>query len=80
MLRSFDYAQRTAEDASESWAQRTEVAFLHGYLGRALTGAEQTLLTAYLADKAVYEVVYETRNRPSWVSLPLAALSPWGAA
>jgi maltokinase len=80
MLRSFDYAQRTAEHAPDLWAQRAEGAFLDGYLGRALSSAEQTLLTAYLADKAVYEVVYETRNRPSWVSLPLAALSRWGAA
>jgi len=32
------------------------------------------LLDAYVADKAVYEVMYEIRNRPTWVSIPLEAL------
>jgi len=36
---------------------------------------ERTLLAAYVADKAVYECVYEARNRPTWLSIPMAALS-----
>lgn len=34
----------------------------------------RTLLDAYVADKAVYEAVYEKRNRPAWIAIPLAAL------
>ncbi|MGH9350934.1 MAG: putative maltokinase [Terriglobia bacterium] len=29
------------------------------------------LLDVFLIDKAVYEVVYELRNRPSWITIPL---------
>ena len=89
MLRSFDYAPRVAEitaaatgdDGREQrsfraaeWSARNQAAFLEAYAGRDLTGDEQTLLAAYVADKAVYECVYEARNRPSWLSIPMAAL------
>ena len=65
------------------WAQRNQDAFLSGYaegLGRdgdagALTGLERVLLRAYAADKAVYETVYEARNRPSWLPIPLGAVA-----
>lgn len=32
------------------------------------------LLDAYVLDKALYEVVYESDNRPDWVDIPLAAV------
>jgi maltokinase len=95
MLRSFDYAPRVVEmtlgtsDVDEAgqrefrageWADRNRDAFLTTYAGRELTPDELTVLTAYLADKAVYEAVYETRNRPTWVSIPLQAISRWGSA
>jgi maltokinase len=36
---------------------------------------QRILLDAYVADKAVYEAVYEKRNRPTWTAIPLAALA-----
>jgi maltokinase len=89
MLRSFDYAPRvaaataaTADDTGSEqrafraaeWSARNQAAFLDAYATHELTGDEHTLLAAYVADKAVYECVYEARNRPAWVSIPLAGL------
>jgi maltokinase len=62
---------------SQEWVRRNGAAFLEGYVahrGTPLSEDEQTLITAYVADKAIYEAVYETRNRPTWVDIPLAAL------
>ena len=84
MLRSFDYApkadamQNGSADlqAATAWSARHQEAFLAGYrAGSHETDAEQRLLAAYIADKAVYEVVYEARNRPTWISIPLAAIA-----
>jgi maltokinase len=62
------------------WSARNRRAFLAAYAGQdpddlALAAAEEALLAAYVADKAVYEAVYETRNRPTWVGIPLAAIA-----
>ncbi len=95
MLRSFDYAPRVAAmiasasttDGDEQrdyrareWAARNRAAFLTAYNGRTLDDVERVLLDAYVADKAVYEAVYEVRNRPSWVSIPLEALAAVGSS
>ncbi len=91
MLRSFDYAAahlltEVAEDDPQrprlaalaaTWAGRNREAFLAGY---AAAGAEDptadpVLLHALETDKAVYEVVYESRNRPDWLPIPLSAIA-----
>ena len=62
--------------SAAEWAARNRGAFLSGYLGdRELTDEESTLVAAYEADKAIYEVGYEARNRPAWIEIPLAALA-----
>ncbi|MFI6919560.1 phosphotransferase [Nonomuraea spiralis] len=88
MLRSFDYAARhlladhsqaaELEPRAEAWADRNRTAFLDGYRegGGVITVGDAALLRAFELSKAVYEVVYEARNRPSWVSIPLAAFRP----
>ncbi|BDI22115.1 phosphotransferase [Herbiconiux sp. L3-i23] len=83
MLRSFDYAagSRALADPSSAepaaqWAARACVAFLEGYAGGGAdpVGLHPTLLTALELDKALYEVLYEARNRPTWLPIPRAAV------
>lgn len=89
MLRSFDYAPRVAErslDREEEavaqrayraaeWAERNSEHFLRAYADGEPSEQQRVLLDAYGADKVVYETVYETRNRPAWVDIPLGALA-----
>jgi maltokinase len=59
------------------WSARNRAAFLDAYTeqrGEDLGRTARTLLDAYVADKVVYEAVYEARNRPGWLAIPLAAL------
>lgn len=70
---------------AHEWSERNRNAFLAGYLGAGegttedaatrLQPVELTLLRAYEADKAVYEAVYEARNRPTWLGIPLAGIA-----
>nr|WP_232531151.1 phosphotransferase [Microlunatus antarcticus] len=82
MMRSFDYAAASVPgDAAGAWRDGCREAFLAGYTdGRGLGADDAGLLAAYEADKAVYEVVYETRNRPDWVGIPLGAVAVLAAA
>ncbi len=81
MLRSFDYAAASVPGPrSATWAVACRDAFLRGYAGGGLAAADEATLRAYEADKAAYEVVYEVRNRPDWVSIPLGAIAALAAA
>ena len=76
MLRSFDYARSAHPDPTSgqalAWSASAREAFLDGYCEGAPPDA--AVLDAYVLDKAIYEVVYETRNRPEWVHIPLRAV------
>ena len=87
MLRSFDYAARhmlveQPDDSqrayrAQEWAERNRAAVCAGY--SEASGLDpcggSPLLRAFEADKAVYECVYEARNRPHWLMIPLDSLS-----
>jgi len=76
VIRSIDYAAhfpaRSGAQGPEdpaAWVAEATDAFLEGY------GVQRSaLLDAYVLDKALYEVVYETDNRPDWVDIPLDAV------
>ncbi|MGJ9404418.1 1,4-alpha-glucan branching protein GlgB [Arthrobacter sp. KK5.5] len=86
MLRSFDYAAgvaiRNGDGTPESlrsateWAKRSRRAFLAGYEAESgePVDTESPLFLALWLDKALYEVVYELQNRPSWVQVPASAV------
>lgn len=73
MIRSYAYV---AGESGQRW-QQAQDQFLTGYTaaGGADPAAHAALFTAYLVDKAAYEAVYEHRNRPDWVGIPLAGLA-----
>jgi maltokinase len=89
MLRSFEYAARhqlvshperdSLAASATDWVKRNSDAFCAGYAAGGGIDPEQNsvLLRALVLDKAVYEVIYEARNRPSWLSIPLDSLAEW---
>jgi predicted trehalose synthase len=84
MLRSFDYVAGSirldqpdrSSAAVQEWVHAARRDFIQGYA--AVSGVDvdeqQSLLSALELDKAVYEAIYEARNRPTWVTIPLRAI------
>jgi maltokinase len=81
MLRSFDYAAGSWEQmhpgrSARQWVDRARIAFLEGYANESGRDPREdaVLLDALELDKALYEVVYEARNRPTWLTIPTTAI------
>jgi maltose alpha-D-glucosyltransferase/alpha-amylase len=72
-----DYRQR-----ARAWQQATSAAYLRGYFGVAEGAsflppddvARRALLDFFVAEKGLYEVMYELNNRPTWLPIPLAGV------
>lgn len=85
MLRSFDYVAGSirldrpdrSPGAVGDWARTAREGFIDGYarVSGVDLDAQRDLLSALELDKAVYEAIYESRNRPTWVTIPLRAIA-----
>jgi maltose alpha-D-glucosyltransferase / alpha-amylase len=85
-LTSNDVTQTSEIDSISGWARlwqnSVSAEFLRGY--REAIGANptllpspqqsQSLLAAYLLEKALYELLYELNNRPGWLRIPLTGI------
>ena len=75
-----DYEQ--LEPWARLWDAAVSAEFLSSYrsvtAGSSLVPADAAafaqLLDVYLLDKALYELVYELNNRPTWVRIPLTGI------
>ena len=64
---------------AQAWIGANRRAFLDAYMTRAAKGGwlpdqPDLLLRAYELDKAVYEVMYEARHRPAWLTIPIGGV------
>jgi predicted trehalose synthase len=82
MLRSFDYVAGSFElahpgESAAAWASACRRAFLDGYIERSGRDLREhrAVLDAFEIDKALYEAVYEARNRPGWLAIPTLAIA-----
>ena len=70
------------EPWADLWASWISSVYLQSYLETASTAPfiptlredTETLLEAFLLEKAVYEVAYELNNRPHWLTIPLRGI------
>ncbi len=68
--------------AARFWHRWVSAVFMRRYLQVARGGSVipadnqelEILLRAYVLEKALYEVVYELNNRPSWVGIPIRGI------
>jgi maltokinase len=87
MLQSFDYVAGSWEQehpgrSAAPWAHQARTAFLEGYTDNSGRDPRQDgiLLDALELDKALYEVIYEARNRPTWLAIATNAIARLSAA
>jgi maltokinase len=81
MLRSFDYVAGSVAlnghgESPTEWALAARRAFVDGYSSRSGNDVSEhpVLVNAFELDKALYEAVYEARNRPDWIAIPVSAI------
>ena len=75
-------SQRTLETWAQLWQNTVSTEFLNAWRTTIAANPHltpqpqqaQRLLSAYLLEKAMYELLYELNNRPGWVRIPLAGL------
>ncbi len=80
------HAGSNMEDWASFWSTWVSDTFLRSYLAAAESGhflpvdrsQLETLLSAYLIEKALYELRYELNNRPNWVDIPLDGILQLG--
>jgi maltose alpha-D-glucosyltransferase/alpha-amylase len=77
VIRAEDLTQ--LETGARFWHRWVGAVFLRSYLAESEKASHlpdtaqdvQTLLTAYLLEKALYEIGYEINNRPDWARIPI---------
>ncbi len=75
-------SERTLEPWARLWENAASTAFLEAYRQAMSADGDilpmqvqaDALLSAYLLEKALYELLYELNNRPAWVRIPLAGI------
>lgn len=82
VLRSLEYAAAVGGltgPTAHAWVSSARLATLEGYASaqpgdEAARHRSDVLLRALELDKTLYEAVYESRNRPDWLPIPMAGL------